>query len=82
MTPPNTLTIEEIRTVVKETVQETLTGLGIDTDNPQEMQANFIYLGKSRKGSEEIARWAKRSAIGVAVSATIWAIWTGIKTLF
>lgn len=55
--------------------KETLTALGVDVDNPLEMQADFGWVRKSRVGSEDLRKWAKRSAMGIAVTAIAYGLW-------
>jgi hypothetical protein len=72
---------EAIREAVRDGIEETLTKYGIDTSSPSSMQADMIYLRKSRTGSDEVAKWIKRSIITVAISGMLLALWQGIKTL-
>lgn len=66
-------------TLVRETVHETLTGLGFDLRDPTGIQADVAYLRKARRGSEQVANIAKRTCIGVVCSGGLWAMWEGIK---
>ena len=74
---------EELRKTVREAVrdgiEEALTKYGIDTSDPNAMQADMVYLRKSRTGSDEILKWAKRSAITAAVTGLLVALWQGFK---
>jgi hypothetical protein len=70
-----------IREAVGEGIEDTLTKYGIDTDDPNAMQADMIYLRKSRTGSDEVIKWIKRSAITAAVTGMLVALWQGIKTI-
>jgi hypothetical protein len=72
---------EAIREAVRDGIDEALTKYGIDTSNPSSMQADMIYLRKSRAGADEVAKWVKRSVLTVAVSGMLLALWQGIKTL-
>jgi len=51
---------EELRKTVREAVrdgiEEALTKYGIDTSDPNAMQADMVYLRKSRTGSDEILK--------------------------
>lgn len=76
------LTPEEVNIVVDKAVRRTLITLGIDISTADKMlqaQADFGYLRKQRLGSEEVAKWAKRTMVGAAVSGMIYAILAGIK---
>lgn len=70
-----------IRAAVREGIEDALTKYGIDTTDPNAMQADMIYLRKSRTGSDEILKWAKRSAITAAVTGALVALWQGIKQI-
>ena len=72
---------KEIRCAVREGIEDTLTKYGIDTDDPTAMQADMVYLRKSRQGSDELLKWIKRSTITVAISGILVALWQGIKQL-
>jgi len=70
---------DDLKKLIKETVNETLVTLGVDPDDPQKAQANMAFLEKMRKGSEDTARIVKRSAIGAFVTAGLYMIWLGIQ---
>jgi hypothetical protein len=70
---------ETIREAVSEAISETLTKYGVDTSNPHSMQADLIHLRKSRLGSDEVAKWIKRSIITIAISTIIATVINGIK---
>lgn len=58
-------------------IEDALTKYGV---NPNCMQANMIYLRKSRAGSDEVIKRIKRSAI-TALTAALVGLWQGIKTI-
>jgi hypothetical protein len=70
-----------IRCAVREGIEDALTKYGVDTSDPNAMQADMLYLRKSRTGSDEIIKWTKRSCIAAAVSGALLALWLGIKQL-
>lgn len=70
-----------IRAAVREGIEDALTKYGIDTSDPTGVQADMIYLRKSRTGSDEILKWAKRSAITAAVTGALVALWQGFKQI-
>ena len=72
---------EDIQRIVEQTVEQTLANLGFTTHNPHEIQADQIYLRKARQGNDEIAKWAKRSVLGIVISALCFAAWEGIRGL-
>jgi hypothetical protein len=70
-----------IREAVRDGLEEALTKYGLDTSDPSAMQADMIYLRKSRTGSDEVIKWIKRSAITAAITGALVALWQGIKTI-
>lgn len=70
-----------IRCAVREGIEDALTKYGVDTTDPNAMQADMLYLRKSRTGSDEIIKWTKRSCVAAAVSGLLVALWQGIKQL-
>jgi hypothetical protein len=66
---------------VREGIDDALTKYGLDTSDPTAMQADMVYLRKSRTGSDEVIKWIKRSAITAAVTGMLVALWQGIKTI-
>ncbi len=72
---------QAIRDAVSQGIEDALTKYGIDVKEPNAMQADMVYLRKSRIGSEEVIKWAKRSAITAIIASTLAAIWQGIKSI-
>lgn len=72
---------ELIREAVREGIEDALTRYGVDTTDPTAMQADMIYLRKSRTGSDEVIKWARRAAITAAVTGALVALWHGIQSL-
>ena len=70
---------QEIKKIVREAVHETLNGLGISVNKPHEMQADFIYIRKMRKGSEMISQKIKASIITVTIPTVIYIAWESLK---
>lgn len=68
-----------LHAVVKEAVEETLRHVGFTVDAPHQIQADMIYLRKAREGSEEVQKWVRRTAVGVAVSGALFSLWQGIR---
>jgi hypothetical protein len=72
----------DIRRIVRETVRETLTMLGLDVSSPRgviETQADHAYLRKSRKGAELVGQWSKRALVGAGIGAALYLLWEGFK---
>lgn len=65
--------------IIEKTVRETLAGLGFNAEDMHEMQADFLYLRRMRKGSEEMAGWIRRSVIFVTIPALLFVMWEAVK---
>jgi hypothetical protein len=74
-------TKKAIREAVGEGIDDALTKYGLDTSDPTAMQADMVYLRKSRTGSDEVLKWGRRSAITAVVTGMLVALWQGIKQL-
>lgn len=59
------MTENEVRKVVKEAVQETLSRLGFDTDDPFEAQRDMQFVRSWRQSTETMKRQGLVTAIGV-----------------
>ncbi len=70
-----------LRRIVRETVYETLSGLGFDPDEPQRMQANMLYLDKIRRGSEFMTVRIKLAAIATLVPTSLYLLWEAVKNI-
>lgn len=73
---------EEIRQIVRATVHETLTTIGInayDHDALIEVQKDQAWLRQARISSAEFGKKAKLAAIGAGFTVAAWALWEGIK---
>lgn len=70
-----------IRAAVRDGIDDALTKYGLDTSDPTAMQADMVYLRKSRIGSDEIIKWTKRSCLTAAISGVVVALWQGVKQL-
>jgi len=68
-----------IHATIKEAVKETLSSLGINTENIHETQQTFLFLYRMRKGSEDISNAVRKTAIGLAVSGFLYLIWEAFK---
>jgi len=72
---------DEIKDIVREAVYETLHGLGISANEPHEMQADFLYMRKMRKGSDLMADRIKASIITVTIPTALYVFWDSIKQM-
>lgn len=78
------MTEEEMEQIAALVVKKLFFVFGIDPSDPQEvreLQADLIFLRKDRIGQEEMRKWIKRSAIGVAVTSIMYALYLGIAEL-
>lgn len=72
---------EEIHQVVRASVMETLEHLGFTVDDPHAVQKDMIHLRMARMGQEELAKWIKRTAVGVAVTGALYLFWDALLNL-
>lgn len=70
---------EAMRRVVKETVHETLSGLGFDTHNLAEMQADMVYLRHLRKGSEDVFSKIRLVLLTTTIPGILYLLWEAFK---
>jgi len=75
MTPP------ELRTLMRETVHETLTTLGVDAKNPIEMQKDFQHLREWRESMKALRSRSIMIIAATVVSGLLVAVWIGVKDL-
>jgi hypothetical protein len=73
------LTEAEIRKIVAETVEETLTRLGIPAADPIEVQKDMQHLRGWRTASETVKRQSIITAVGILTAGILGAIWLAIK---
>lgn len=76
-----TLTQEQLKGVIHDSVTETLTRLGMDHSNPFEMQRDFQHLRDWRLSSESIKKKGMVAMIGVALSGVLALLWVGFKVV-
>ena len=74
------MTDDEIRKIVREAVYETLSGLGMAAHEQHEVQADFLYIRKMRKGSEAMGRTIRTSTIAILVPAFLYMMWEAFKS--
>lgn len=59
-----TLTNEQLRGIVHQAVEESLTRLGIDVSSPISVQEDFAFLRTMREGSKNVKKAAGTTLIG------------------
>jgi hypothetical protein len=70
---------EEIDNIVRQTVKETLTSMGIDTHDPIEMQRDFQSLRDWRRASEAVRSKGTLTLVGIFVAGILGVLWLGLK---
>ena len=75
----NGLTRDELREVIQETVRETLTELGIDSEHALEMQRDMSFLRDLREARDSAAARTLVVAVGILLTAMIGALALGVK---
>jgi hypothetical protein len=68
-----------LRRVIRETVAETLRGIGFDLDDLHETQADMHYLRRVRTGSEELTRKLRTASVTILVTTGLMLIWEAFK---
>lgn len=69
---------EEIKQIVHASVLETLGHLGFTVDDPHAIQKDMIHLRMARTGQEELAKWVKRTAVGVCLTGGLYMLWDAL----
>jgi hypothetical protein len=72
---------DEVRELMRETVRETLTGLGVKVDDPIEVQKDFQHLREWRETTESIKSKGILAMAGIVASGLVAAAWLGIKQM-
>ena len=73
------MTESEMKRVVAEAVQETLVKMGVDIDDPIEMQKDMSFLREWRNSTAAVKRHGLITAIGVLVVAGLGLVWLAIR---
>lgn len=60
-------------------VRAVLTEMGIDVTDPNEMQADFVFLRNQRKVSEKIGAAGRVAILGIVLSGIASLIWLGLR---
>lgn len=69
----------EIRKIVKDTVAETLTALGVDSENPIEFQKDMAHVRAWRNSTDKVKSQSLMAAVGVITLGGLGLIWQAIK---
>lgn len=76
-----TLTTEELREIVRESVKETLTSLGIQTADPIEMQRDFQFVRDMRTSTRSARAKVYLTLMGAALSGIGFVVWEGVRSV-
>jgi len=75
------LTREDVNVVVRQTVRETLTSMGIDAADPLEMQRDFQTLRDWRRASNAVRSKGLLTLISILTAGLIGALWIGVRSV-
>ena len=78
---PIQLTHEQLRSVVKDTVSETLVRMGIDAEDPIEMQKDFSHLRQWRTATDSARTKGVVALVGILVTGICAAVWMGLQQM-
>lgn len=73
------MTEAEIRRIVSETVDQTLTRLGVDTDDPLEFQRDLQHLRAWRQSVSTIKQQGLITAVGVITVGLLGLLWLALR---
>ena len=73
------MTEHEIRRIVAETVDQTLTRLGVDTQDPLEFQKDMQHLRAWRESVATVKKQGLVTAVGIIVAGILGLMWLGLK---
>lgn len=76
-----TLSREELKGLVSETVDETLIKLGLEPSEVGDMQRDFIFLRQMRETHEQIKNKSLVILLGMVITFTVGALILGLKAL-
>jgi hypothetical protein len=77
---PIILTVDQIKNLVKETVTETLTAMGVEVKDPIAMQRDLKAIRDWRLAVEAIKRKATLTAVGIGVTGVLAVLVLGIRS--
>lgn len=70
---------EEIRTGIPAAMMLTLQTLGIEADDPLEVQRDFQHLRAWREGTQAVKRNAILAIVTVVIPGLLWLVWSNLK---
>lgn len=75
-------TDERLRGIVADGVQEAFTRIGVEADDPLEMQRDFAHLRSWREATEEVQRKGLLTIVGLLVTGGFGALVLYFKGVF
>ena len=73
------LSEQDIKIIVAASVAETLTRLGIEADDPLEVQKDMQHLRAWRESVATVKRQGLMTAVGIVVIGILGLIWAAVK---
>lgn len=73
------MTEHEIRRIVSETVNETLTRLGVDTEDPLEFQRDLQHLRAWRESVATVKQQSLVTAVGIIIAGALGLMWLALR---
>lgn len=77
---------EEIKEIVMVAMEEVMdrkfVAYGFRIRDPNELQADMLYLRNLRQGSEAVRRYALRAFVGATIPTIIYMLWAWVKSHF
>lgn len=73
------ITKDELHAIVAEATRATLVQLGIDAEDPMEMQRDFQHLRQWRKAGEDLRSKGLLTLLAIVISGACGALWVGFK---
>lgn len=70
---------DRLRKLMQETVKETLTKLGVDSEDPLEMQRDFQYLRDWRRSVQAIRERSIMALIATLVTGALALVYMGFR---
>lgn len=79
--PKIEMTRDELKALMSEAVRDAFTKMGIDADEPLEMQRDFQHLREWRLAVAAMRTKSVLVVLGVFISGALGALWLGFKSI-
>jgi len=73
------MTDQELKKLLEEAVSDALTRIGIDAQNPLEMQKDFQHLREWREATTALQKKGMLTLVAILVTGASAAMWIGFK---